>query len=285
MKKFYDIDKQSPLKKKAFVLLHKLWRSRDVNNNVYFRVVVALETLQLCWYSIAPKFVHNPSAMQWLEKTLYAIQVDKALDQNNEKVLLSLLYIVFGWQMLILVASYYILSKAHKSKSAILRFVNTSAILTTYWLALPIFQIYLTALICVDDRQANGDLVCYKGIYFLHFVIALIGFLTHVGTSVLVMLFFCDLNPFSTAGHASPQNRPQLYRLWIKLVLALFGLLTYPNENVSIVVYFYGVLWLGALIYRWRQIPDFTRSNYSFRVGAEALILWLVIYELVRLVS
>jgi len=31
--------------------------------------------LQLWWYSISPKFVHNASAMQWLEKALRTIEV------------------------------------------------------------------------------------------------------------------------------------------------------------------------------------------------------------------
>ena len=53
---------------------------------------------------------------------------------------------------------------------------------------------------------------------------------------------------------------------------------------MSIVVYFYGIMWLGALMYRWRQTPDVNKFTYYFRVGAEVLIAWLVIYELVRLV-
>jgi len=43
------------------------------------------------------------------------------------------------------------------------------------------------------------------------------------------------------------------------------------------------VLWLGALIYRWRQAPDFHKFNYFWRVGAESVILWLIVYELIRL--
>ena len=50
-------------------------------------------------------------------------------------------------------------------------------------------------------------------------------------------------------------------------------------------MYFYVVLWLGALVYRWRQTPDFNKSNFFFRVGAEVFIVWLIIYELVRLVN
>jgi len=87
MKKFYDLDKQSTFKKKVLpstlalfdclqtsTLIYELWRSRK-SHNIIYRLAIILETIQLCWYSIAPKFIHKASAMQWLEKTLHAIQV------------------------------------------------------------------------------------------------------------------------------------------------------------------------------------------------------------------
>jgi len=289
MKKVAEIEKQSPFKKKAFVLLYELTKWRRENSHVY-KFALILETLQLCWYSIAPKFIHNPSAKQWLEKALHAIQLDNALDKNDGNLLLSLLYMAFGWQMLWLALSAYIIWSGYKSNfqrargiSVILKFLNVSAVMTTFLFALPIYQIYLTILICLDERQANGELVCYQGAYFIHFVFAILGIIAHTVISVTVIILFSDINPFSKAPYATARNRPYLYRLWIKLILPLFALLTYKNKSLSIMVYFYAVLWLGALIYRWKQTPDFHRSNYFFKIGTEVLILWLIIYELVRL--
>lgn len=45
----------------------------------------------------------------------------------------------------------------------------------------------------------------------------------------------------------------------------------------------YGVIWLGMLFYRYRQVPDVNKRSYFFKVGLEVLVLWLIIYELVRL--
>jgi len=112
-------------------------------------------------------------------------------------------------------------------QSMMFRFLNFSAILISYFLALPIFQIYLTVVICVKEREAYGDLVCYEGIYFFHFFIAIMGIIAHIIISVTSVVHNSDLSPFSSAANASPQNRPQLYRLFIKLILAFFALVTY----------------------------------------------------------
>jgi len=105
MKIFYDADKQSTFKKKVYICFSELAKT-EMHNKHFYRFVIALETLQLCWYSIAPKFVHNTSAKQWLEDVLYSIQIDNALDNNNKKVFLSLLYLAFGWKMLCLLVAF-----------------------------------------------------------------------------------------------------------------------------------------------------------------------------------
>jgi len=292
MKRFSDINLQSTLKQKTYTLLYELWRLRK-DNNIIYRFIILVEACQLCWFSISPKFIHNPSAMQWLEKALHAIQIDNALDKNNEKGLLSLLDLAFGWQMLyVLIFGFCIVYRISKPNSEgsrgqpmMIKFLNFSSMLISYLLALPIFQIYFTVMICVKEREAYGDLVCYQGIYFLHVVLAFLGMIMHIIISVTFLLFHSDLNPFSNSAGASPQNRHKLYRLFIKFLLPLMALLTYKNKSMNIVVYFYAVLWLIVLVYRWRQTPDVNRMNYFFTVGVDTLTLWLIIYELVRLVS
>lgn len=48
-------------------------------------------------------------------------------------------------------------------------------------------------------------------------------------------------------------------------------------------MYIYVLLWSGKLVYRYRQNPDFNKSNFFYRIGTEVLILWVTVYELVRL--
>lgn len=48
-------------------------------------------------------------------------------------------------------------------------------------------------------------------------------------------------------------------------------------------MYIYAILWPGKLVYRYRQNPDWNKSNFFYRVASEALIAWFVVYELVRL--
>lgn len=108
-----------------------------------------------------------------------------------------------------------------------LRFLDFSMMMTTYLLGVPLFQIYLTVLVCVKEREAYGDLVCYQGMYFLHFVVAFIGIIMHLVISISCNLYHSDLNPFSKAPCATVHSRPQLYRLWVKLTIVLLALLTY----------------------------------------------------------
>ena len=161
------------------------------------------------------------------------------MDKNNESILLAFLYVFFALQLLCFVLFFYILSKPHNStsqrsrgQSTILKFLDKTVISTSYVQALPMFQIYLTVLICVDEREVYGDLTCYEGTYFVHFVIALLGLLMHSIISVTVIIFTSDFNPFSNHPYATPQNRPQLYRLFIKFLLPLFALLTYSVMKV-----------------------------------------------------
>jgi len=105
-------------------------------------------------------------------------------------------------------------------------FVFFSAMMIGFVLALPIFHIYLAVLVCNDESKVRGDLVCYEGIYFLHFIVALLGIAIQMFIAIPSILYSCDLNPFSSAPYASTQNRPLLYRLYMKLLLPLFLVLT-----------------------------------------------------------
>lgn len=105
-------------------------------------------------------------------------------------------------------------------------FVFYSMMMICFVLALPIFHVYIAVIVCNDENKVRGDLVCYEGIYFLHLIVALLGIAIQLCFAILSIIYCCDLNPFSPATHASTQNRPLIYRLYKKLLLPLFLVLT-----------------------------------------------------------
>lgn len=113
-----------------------------------------------------------------------------------------------------------------RGQRAAMVFLFYSVMMMCFVLALPIFHIYLAVIVCNSENKVRGDLVCYEGIYFLHLIVALLGIAIQLCFSILTIIYCCDLNPFSTAPSASTQNRPLLYRLYKKLLLPLFLVLT-----------------------------------------------------------
>jgi len=164
-------------------------------------------------------------------------KADKAFDTNNERVLLSLLYIAFGWKMLCFLLAFLVGSKLTKSnargRSIFFNFLNVSTGLITYWFALPMMHIYLIVIICQDDNKAHGDLVCYKGTYFVHLIVAILGIFSLFGMAIATIVFTSVLNPFSSVPHASPTNRTFIYRLYLKFLLALFAVLVHSVKISS----------------------------------------------------
>jgi len=145
-----------------------------------------------------------------------------------------LLYIIFGWKMLCFLLAFFIGSKITKSnaiksrgRSIIFVFLHASTLMITYWLALPMFHIYLTVVICQGDNKAYGDLVCYQGTYFVHLVVAILGIVSLFAMATGTIIFTSALNPFSPLPHASPQNRALIFRVYFKFLLALFAVLVH----------------------------------------------------------
>ena len=113
-----------------------------------------------------------------------------------------------------------------RGQEAILKFIYSSTAVMSFPLALPLLHIYLSVLICVDGNKVHGDLVCYKGTYFIHFFAALLGIIGLLAMTITSIISNSERNPFSNTPHASTQNRPLLYRLYMKFILALFIILT-----------------------------------------------------------
>jgi riboflavin transporter FmnP len=123
------------------------------------------------------------------------------------------------------------IQRSRKKNSTVLAYsikvFSFYALLLNTILAIPFFNTFLSGLICFDDDQVHNTLACYSGIYFLHFVISLIGIIIQLFFSILTSLLFIDLNPYSTIQFSAPQNKINLIKLLIKFVLPLYILVDY----------------------------------------------------------
>lgn len=162
------------------------------------------------------------------------LQLDALLEQNDENFFIIALYIVFAIIFLNLLLFFFItfrIQKSRKKTSTILTYFikifSIYALLLNKILAIPFFNILLGTLICFEDDKLHGNLSCYSGIYFLHFVIALLGLIIQLFFSIFFHLLFIDLNPCSNLQFAAPQSRLNLIRLMIKLALPLYIIIDY----------------------------------------------------------
>ncbi len=100
-------------------------------------------------------------------------------------------------------------------------------LLLTTILAFPFFHICMATFICRDDDDKHGDMECYKGIYFLHIVVALIGMVFLLITTYIFGLLSLDLNPWSKVPYAAPGSKVNVIKLVFKILIVLYINLDY----------------------------------------------------------
>jgi hypothetical protein len=151
------------------------------------------------------------------------------LHKDSKNFFIVCLYVVFGIQIIILFMGLFTtmrLVRNHKKTSTILAY--SLKILSVYGLllntvfALPFYNIFIATLFCSTDDNIHGSLVCFEGAYFAHLVVAIVGLIILLFTSVLFNMLYIDLNPCSVIPFASPQSRLNLLRLALKVALAIF---------------------------------------------------------------
>ena len=63
---------------------------------------------------------------------------------------------------------------------------------------------------------------CYSGSYIGFVVVAVLGLISLIGTSLLFNLLYTDLNPCSTIPFAAPRSRLNLFKLALKIIVVIY---------------------------------------------------------------
>ena len=143
---------------------------------------------------------------------------------------------------MILLLFIFIVFKNQQSKKKVsavfaysVKILSFFALLINTILAFPLMSVFLSAIFCFENDNIHGNLTCYDGIYFLHLIIGVLGLLLFLIFSIMFILLFADLNPWSTVPFASPQSRLPLIRLVLKLILVLYFTLDFHVSEWSII--------------------------------------------------
>ncbi len=80
---------------------------------------------------------------------------------------------------------------------------------------------------CFDEDSIHSGMTCYQGIYFLHLIVGIIGFIMHFIMMIFATSFYIDLNPWSNVPFAAPQSRINLIKVLMKIGLCLYIILDY----------------------------------------------------------
>lgn len=100
-------------------------------------------------------------------------------------------------------------------------------------LTIPFANAFFAAFYCNSEDEIHGGLECYAGIYWLHLILAVLGFMLYLLLCTLYSLLYADINPNSTIPFASPQTRIGLLKFILKLALPLYTVLDYKVRSLS----------------------------------------------------
>ena len=146
----------------------------------------------------------------------------------------TLLYIVSSIQFITVITMIYILVKSlrnHKKQSTFLTYClkvcSVYALLLTTATTIPFYNVFFAALYCRENDNIHQNIDCYKGLYWLHVCVAVIGLSMLAVTSTIFTLLYTDVNPTLQIPFASPQNRIPLLKLVLKIGLPLYTTFDY----------------------------------------------------------
>jgi len=125
------------------------------------------------------------------------------------------------------IRSIRILSNPHrKSNSTFLNYsmkvLNTYNFLLTTILTFPFYFPLLALLACSSEDKNTSGFACFEGTFYIHFTLAIVGFIILLGTTLLLTLLSVDLNPWSKTPFAAPKSRLNLAKLLLKISVSVY---------------------------------------------------------------
>mmetsp|Transcript_28675 Transcript_28675/g.25656 ORF Transcript_28675/g.25656 Transcript_28675/m.25656 type:complete len:330 (-) Transcript_28675:1834-2823(-) len=118
---------------------------------------------------------------------------------------------------------------------------------------------------------------CYSGSYIGFVVVAVLGLISLIATSLLFNLLYTDLNPCSTIPFAAPRSRLNLFKLALKIIVVIYTVADDKRTGDKAFIAIYAILWLFILALRYKQTPYYNRSVFKTIIAIDSIIFWAAI--------
>ena len=98
---------------------------------------------------------------------------------------------------------------------------------------LPFMEILFAAVICREGNFFSGSNECYQGTGIINMAVGITSLVILLPFSLLSQTLCMDLNPASSLPFAAPSTRVDMYKLTMKIAVALYSVL---DQKVSIII-------------------------------------------------
>lgn len=218
-------------------------------------------------------------------------QTDYALRQSDEAVYLTLLIIAIVIEVLMIVLAVISIINILISKrktSAVLNYLlkALSLLIIAYLtiLEMPIFQLFVTPILCSSESLYNPTRQCFQGSHSIYFGIGLAFIVIHIFILVVLVTLYADINPCSMIPFAGPQSKISIAKSSYKMVVVLFYNLDYRGEYVSYFIGFCTVFALLLLTYRYRRIVYYKRGVNTFSAICDSALAWAYVCVIIHII-
>ncbi|EAR83935.1 PAS domain S-box protein (macronuclear) [Tetrahymena thermophila SB210] len=279
--KWEQLDRK--IRTSIYALMHDLLQANSVSPLIY-KLLLLIEGIQIAYYSINPTFGYlwSSGITNVLQQALKYFQFNGSIQNIDQSIFLTILYIVFIIQVIgIVLFIYQLLRASQKNKksstfsSYVTKLLSIYGILINTIAFIPFFNIFIQTLYCSTSIQTGQNLNCYNGIYFVHFSLAVLGMILLLLFTVLFLRLYIDLNPCSTLPFAQPQSQTSLVRTVLKILLPMYTTFD-PNANIAkpfiVCMALYQLLVLG---YRYISAPLYNRSVQQLSCIIDVCCFWI----------
>ena len=85
-----------------------------------------------------------------------------------------------------------------------IKLLSTYGLLLNTIFALPFYNIFIAFIYCNSESGIHRNISCYQGLYYIHFICAILGIIFLVILTLFFTVLFIDLNPNGEIPFAGP---------------------------------------------------------------------------------
>ena len=85
-----------------------------------------------------------------------------------------------------------------------IKLLSTYGLLLNTIFSLPFYNIFIAVIYCNDESEIDKNITCYQGMYYIHFICAILGIIFLIILTLFFTILFIDLNPNGEIPFAAP---------------------------------------------------------------------------------